>query len=422
MEGADLSDPSNTVMVTILTLPRFGLTMEEGTISSWNIQPGEEFNEGDILYEVETDKTTLEVEADRHGFLREILPEPLATIPVGAGVAIISDEADEPIDRSALNLMENSGGPECTDTAQEVVPAAECTAADSAQAPQELLAVPRARKLAEELGVDLAQVQGSGPQGRISAQDVERYHASLKMETPNYVSAQSALAPVSRGPDAERTLIAGSRKIIGQRLTQSKQEIPHGYCLYEVDMSCLMKLKKGLPYKATISDLAVYCLSRALEKYRGMNDMVQGDYIIHNSQINIGFAMDNGDGLIVPVIRDASNLSLAQIVQERQRLVKQSGMGRLSPADMEGGTITVSNLGMFGTSVVIPIINPPQGAIIGMGEIRKKVVVLDDDTMAIRPMMWLTLSGDHRLMDGVYAARFMQEFVYMLEKGISDIQ
>jgi len=393
-------------------MPRFGLTMEEGTIISWNVQPGEEFEEKDVLYEVETDKTNLEVEADRHGFLREILIDPLSTVPVGAAVAIVSDTADEPVDRAALEL----------DGVRESVPDIPVTPAaeppgqvQTAGEPAGILAVPRARKLAKELGVDVALIQGSSAEGRISAEDVTAYYNTVQAKPTDVLSR------ITGEQDVVRTPINGSRKIIAQRLTQSKQEIPHGYCLYEVDMSCALRLKKGLPYKATVSDMAVFCLSRALASYRVMNDSVQDEYIVHNPQINIGLAMDSGSDLVVPVIHNVEKLSLEQIAQERQRLVELAKVGRLSPSDLENATITLSNLGMFGTTVVIPIINPPQGAILGMGEIRRKVVALDDDSIAVRSMMWLSLAGDHRLMDGAYAARFMQEFVRMIESGIAEI-
>ncbi|CEP67362.1 Single hybrid motif [Moorella glycerini] len=380
-------------MATMVLLPKLGVTMEEGKIVNWCKQEGEEVAEGDILFEIETDKVTMEVEAREAGILRKILIAEGETVPVTTPVAIIGS-ADEDISEllgSGDNVQTNAG-----QARGAAMPGIEEERPGAAPKDKPILATPRAKKLAREKGVDLSKIEASGENGRIIEEDVMKYLEST--------SAQKDSIPLE-----------GIRKIIAERLSRSAQERPHVYFTREIDMATCLKLKEELNYKVTLTDFFVYAVSRALREYPAINVTLAGDEILRHAEVNVGIAVDAGKGLIVPVIKNADKKSLQEIAAERTNLVQLAREGKLIADQVEGGTFTVSNLGMYGVDEFTTIINPPESAILAVGATKKRLVVSEEGDIRIRPVAKVTLAVDHRVIDGALAARFLQAVTGLLE-------
>ncbi|MGI9862453.1 dihydrolipoamide acetyltransferase family protein [Moorella naiadis] len=388
-------------MATLVLLPKLGVTMEEGKIVNWCKQEGEEVAEGDILFEIETDKVTMEVEAKESGILRKILVPVDELVPVTTPVAIIGT-ADEDIreltgDKAS---QETISTPAATSSAPAPAPAETGPAKEAGNQP--LLATPRAKKMAREKGVDLRKVQGTGENGRIVEEDLIKY-----LETT------TAVAPSGAGET--RTLLEGIRQIIAERLSRSAQERPHVYFTKEIDMTACLKLKEEWDYKVTLTDFFVYAVGRALQEYPQVNVSLNENEIVQHAAANIGIAVDAGRGLIVPVIKDAGRKTLQEISTARAELVQLAREGKLTAEQVEGGTFTISNLGMYGVDQFTAIINPPESAILAVGTIKKQLVVSAEGDIKIRPITKVTLSVDHRLIDGALAARFLQAVGTVME-------
>ncbi len=304
-----------------------------------------------------------------------------------------------------------------------------------------LKASPLARRIAEEQGIDLSQVSGTGPGGRIVRDDIEDYleqrtsapttatPAPTTAPTPQQAPSQSALAPTTQPtalpPGSEAVPLSRVQSIIARRLTESKQTIPHFYVSSEVDMTDLLAMRQTFNVnageggvKVTVNDLIVKACALALEKFPEVNSSIQGDQFIRHKQINIGIAVDVPGALVVPVIRDANIKGVRSIAREAKSLIEKARANKLATTDLEGGTFSVSNLGMMDTSNFIAVINPPHAAILAVAAARKQYVPINDQP-TIRDIMTITLSADHRILYGATVARFLQEVKRLLQNPYS---
>jgi pyruvate dehydrogenase E2 component (dihydrolipoamide acetyltransferase) len=370
--------------------------MKEGTVVQWFKKEGEPVKKGEPLVEVLSEKVTYDVEAPASGILRKILAVEGVDVPVAGTLGIIA-EPDEPlpeIEEVAVALP--------PERIEEVAPLPEKEIVKKVR--ERVLASPAAKRLAREYGIDLAKVKGSGPEGRIVEVDVKRY---LEEET--------ALAPRVR----EIIPLTGIRKTTAERVSLSARTAPHSTVTMEVDMSNAVKLREKT--QVSYTDILVKAVARALEEQRGLNSTLEREQIKIYEDINIGVAVATEKGLVVPVIRNANKKSLTQVASTLKELVEKARVGRLTREDVTGGTFTITNLGMYGVEMFIPIINPPEAAILGVGKVAEKPVIINKE-IKIKPIMYLSLSFDHRIVDGAPAARFLQRVKQILESEPEDVR
>jgi pyruvate dehydrogenase E2 component (dihydrolipoamide acetyltransferase) len=430
-----------------VTMPRLSDTMEEGTISSWLKQPGDKVSKGDVIAQIETDKATMDLTAFEAGTLQEILAPAGSTVPIGQPVARIGDgkaapapkkqeapqnppgaEATKSVTPETPEAKENVGeAPEPTaqPDQQPVTPAT--TEPDRMPAPSangKFRASPMARHIAAEHGLDLSAIEGSGPQGRVIRADVEAALASGTQ--PSAAPTEEGEQPpdvAAQGEDDERVPLSQMRRTIARRMAESTRTVPHFFLTTTVDATELVELRKqildqtadsGVP-RISVNDLIVKGVALAIRKSPDVNVSFAEDSLIRHKRVNIGIAVATDRGLIVPVVRDADQKSVGQISRETRDLAERASAGKLQPADYSGGTFTVSNLGMFGVEQFNAVINPPEAAILAVGAIRKEPVEWHGD-VAIRERLSLTLSVDHRALDGATGARYLQALKTLLEQ------
>ncbi|MGH7846774.1 MAG: dihydrolipoamide acetyltransferase family protein [Candidatus Binatia bacterium] len=386
-------------MPTEVIMPALGMAQEKGTLVNWLKAEGESVTQGEPLMEVETDKATVEIEAPASGTLAHVSARAGDEVPVGQtlGVILAADENYET--RAPANIS-----PRRQSTTREPTPVA-VERSRSALGPARIVASPAAKRIAREKNSDLARIKGSGPEGSILAEDVLR--ASVG-EGAEIVPGQR-IVPLS-----------AMRRIVGERMAKSKQTAPHFYTSVDADMTeaerqRAKRKEHGATIVPSINDLILWACAQALKEFPPLNSAFTEQRIEFYSDINLGAAVALEDGLVVPVIRNADRLSLDQIAQQSRELADKAQKKKLVPADYEGGTFTVSNLGMFGVDSFIAIINPPQCGILAVGQVARRVVPYGDG-IAIRSMMTMILSADHRVADGVIAARFLQKVKGLLEK------
>jgi pyruvate dehydrogenase E2 component (dihydrolipoamide acetyltransferase) len=394
-------------------MPKAGQSMEEGVIVKWHAQPGATINKGAILFEIETDKATIEVEAPDSGRLARIVVAEGATSPVLLPVAYLAD-ADADVD--AFIAASGGGAAPVATSASVPLPAGDekPTPAVSDQAATtetgRVKASPAARKIAGERGVDLATVaRGSGPGGRILSTDVP----AAGVEKPAVVAA----APVTQGDlpaGVVRKRMSGMRKAIARNLTLSKTTIPHWYISSRINAGAMMSFYKSQKAKAgcSVNDVIVLACAKAIMEFPAMHSRVEGETVIEFPGANIGVAVGMDEGLVVPVVMNAERLTLAQLGMETKRLANQARAGKIE--NMGQGIFTISNLGMFGVDDFVAIINPPEAAILAVSAVREDVIV-KDGAMKAGQTVNLTLSADHRLIDGTLAAQFMARLKALLE-------
>jgi len=387
-------------------MPRLSDTMTEGILSQWLKHEGEQVSRGDVLAEIETDKATMELEADDSGVLTRILVEPGTTVPIGQPIAVIG-EPDAAAPQAAAAPA--AAAPQPTRP-----PAAGPAAPRSA----EVRTSPLARAIARQHGLDIATITGTGPGGRIVRADVQDAVAARdRATTPAPTAPAGSPAPAgSAAPGSADTEVRlnSIRRITAQRLTESAAA-PHFYLTSVVDAQPLLALRSelntqlagatGAP-RISVTDLLVCACAIALRAHPGVNSSWAGDHLVQRGQVNIGLAVALPDGLIVPVIRDADQLSLAQIEKTINDFGTRARDNKLKLEELQGGTFTISNGGVFGSLMSTPILNTPQSGILGMHRIQKRAMV-EDDQIVIRPMMYLALSYDHRLVDGREAVTFL---------------
>ncbi|MEI7760091.1 MAG: dihydrolipoamide acetyltransferase family protein [Thermoleophilia bacterium] len=406
-------------MTTEVKLPRLGQGMESGTIVRWLKAEGDPVKVHEPLYELDTDKVTQEVESEVDGVLLKILVQEGETA-VGATIAVIGQETDgapgasvpaEPV------TPKPSADPPREVVQQRVGPTGHTGDADvpGSRAGARLKASPLARRIARECGLDLSAVSGSGPDGRILAEDVERASTGI--------SSQAAAAPVVRQPAPEVEVIALStiRKTIARRLTEA-WAAPVFQLGVSADMTETLHLREQLvsrlaegDVKPTVNDLLTKFVGVALMQHRALNATFTGDEIHRHPGAHVGMAVAAPNGLVVPVIRDADRRSVQEIARARADLVGRARVGKLTLPDMEGGTFTISNLGMYGIEQFVAVLNPPQVAILAVGAVKDTPVVVDGE-IDIAPMMQVVLTCDHRAIDGADGAEFLQTLVALIEQ------
>lgn len=423
-------------MASELEMPKLSDTMTEGTILRWLKQEGETVEIGDEIAEIETDKATMAMEVFDEGVLTKILVGEGEKAAVGTVIGILGEEGEEaPAGESSSAKPAKPAETSPEPAKEESAPAATSASSSPAPAPatasdgSRLRVSPLARKIAEEKGVDLTNLSGSGPGGRIVKKDVEG--ASGGAPTSAQAAAPSAPAKASPAPQAinpvasgedQRIELSSMRKIIAERLLTSKVTIPHFYLHVEVDAAPLMSLRKQINEQAeqttgnkyTINDFIVKALINACVAVPEVNASFAGDHIVQYASVGIAVAVAVDDGLVTPVVKSAETKSLLQISREIKDIAARSREKKLRPDEFDGGTITISNLGSFGVDSFDAIVNPPQAAILSVGNIVKKPVVVGDE---IKPGLRLNLglSCDHRVVDGAVGAKFLAEIKKFIE-------
>ena len=402
-------------MATEVRLPQLGQTMEEGTIVNCMVKVGDEVKKGDVIFEIETDKATLEMESPAGGFVKHIVAELDQTLPVGE-VLLVLGEKDEEVPQSFL------------DSLKAAAPAGPTVAAE----PAKPKASPRAKKLAKDLGVDLAAVAGTGPAGKITEQDVKNAPAVLL--APSFLAKRGRGLRKNEAAGAEVKLGASIQlnklqRITAQRMLKSKREIPCFYLTVKADVTDLVRLRTEMNetgpapprggVKISYNDFIIRAVATGLEKFPIMTGQLAGDTIQLAEAINIGLAVSVPDGLIVPVIKDVNKKDVMRIARDRGELIEKAHNNKLLLTDLEGACITVSNLGAFGIESFIAIVIPGQCSILGIGQITDTCMP-DNGDIAVRKLMNLTLSVDHKVANGTYAAQFL-DFVRKLLEDTSNL-
>jgi len=403
-------------MVKEVRLPQLGQTMEEGTIVNCLVKVGDEVKKGDVIFEIETDKATLEMESPAGGYVKHILVKADETLPVGEPLLVLGDK-DEEVPQGFVDSLKGRAAA-APDTAQ-AVPAAQTTPAEPAKAEPakpagKIMASPRAKKLAVDLGVDLASVTGTGPAGKITEQDIK---AAADAKPVSAAQKKVSEAEVKLGQTIPLNRL---QKITAERMLKSKREIPCFYLTVKADVTKLVELRTKMnqngDVKISYNDFIIKAVATGLEKYPIMTGQLEGESIKLAGTINIGLAISVPDGLVAPILKDVNKKDIKQIAGDSQALVERARNNKLAPTDLEGGCITVSNLGAFGIDNFIPIVVPGQCSILGIGQITDTCVP-DNGNVLIRKLMNMTLSVDHKVANGAYAAQFLDFVRKQLENG-----
>ena len=398
-------------MSTDVIMPALGFDMTEGLLARWLVNEGDPVEKGRAIAEIETEKATVDIEAAASGILAKIVVHAGETVPVGTVIGVIAGAGE----KIAAAPAPAGAAPK---SAPASPPSSSAPAAEEGIAPAEgrVKASPVARKMAEEAGLDLSRVRGTGPGGRVLERDVqEAIAAGPPEETPG--------APT--GPEPGATVpLNKMRRAIARRMTESKAAAPHFYITVEINMDDAMKMREQLNTLApeaeriSVNDLVVAAAARTLARFPALNASYREGGLEMHPRVNIGIAVALEDGLIPPVLRDADRKTLKDIAAGSRALAERARSNRLRSDDLGGGTFTVSNLGMFDVDDFIAIINPPEAAILAVGAVTRRPVAAAGD-VRIAPLMKATLSVDHRVADGAQAGRFMQELKKLLESPVT---
>jgi pyruvate dehydrogenase E2 component (dihydrolipoamide acetyltransferase) len=452
-------------------MPKMGDTMVEGKLLTWHKHEGDEVEKGESLAEIETEKVNIEAESFFSGTLRKVLVAEGQTVPVGAPIALIGTP-DEPLP------AEYTGGPARTAASAQPGPGAQTSATSQSRAPQiatqpatvedqtspaqptatpqplpqpqpvgagayaaapaanghaatalttgRTFISPIARRIAQEHQLDISRVPGTGPNGRIIRDDVEAYLAQQRAAYGERPETAPVPQPVA-GEEVEVVPLSAMRRTIARRLQQSMQTAPHFYVTMSVETTRLAEFRHNAneyaealpePIKISVNDLIVKALALALSRMPQINVSFDGERLLVKKHVNVGVAVALEQGLIVPVIRDADKRSILEIARESRRLAEAARGGKLKPEEFEGGTFSVSNLGMYEVEEFTAVINPPESAILAVGAITPTPVVVDGQ-VAVRDRMKMTLSVDHRAIDGAQAAQFLREVKRLLEQPMA---
>lgn len=449
-------------MITSLTMPSLSPTMEEGSIAKWHIKVGDFVEQGTLLCSIETDKTTVDYESLDEGYLRQIIVKEGESARVNKLIAILTDSKDEdfaadlnkakvendqrlstsaaPIPQTGTNISAPTPAPVIVPvpTAKPSVsspippysPTPQISRTTTAAIPESdsIKASPLARKIAREKGIPLAQILGSGPGGRIVKENVENWVAPLAPINAGSNTSVANRKPTDLAPlygslvhiaPAQDVPLNQMRKIIGTRLLQSYQGAPAFFVGQKFTVDALLNLREQLNkhpgYKISINDLMVKCIALALRQVPKINASFQGEFIRYNDRVDISVAVAIPDGLITPIVRDADSKALGQISHEVKLLAAKATAGTLAPEEFQGGSFTISNLGMYGVTRFTSILNPPQAAILAVAGIQDELYRDANGNVADRKVMECTLTADHRVIDGALAAQFMQALKNLVE-------
>jgi pyruvate dehydrogenase E2 component (dihydrolipoamide acetyltransferase) len=432
-------------MAEYIVMPKLGFDMREAVLLNWLKNEGDEVKKGDIVAEIESDKATLELESQVSGTLLKYLVSAGDVAAIGSNLAVVGQPGEDvpaaeaaggkPAEAKVVDTKvespaktdrdeagarpapaQTSGQPAEAPAAE---PAPETTAAVSGEYPAGVKATPVARRMAQEQEVDLKQVSGSGPDGRIRRADVETFLQSGPKAAP--APATAAATPVASGPDTTEVATTRLRQAIARRMVESKTTVPHFYVTSEIDMAPAVTLRQQInallpeDHKVSINDMIVKAAALALREFPNLNAGFAGDKIVRHNRINVGSAVAVEGGLMTVVQKDTDKTPLAQVAADNKAMIARARSGKISPNDVTDGTFTVSNLGPFDVENFIAIINPPEAAILAVGSSRQVPVVVDGQ-LTVGTRMKVTISADHRVTDGAEAARYMQAFKKILEE------
>jgi len=434
-------------MAIEIKMPALSPTMESGTLSKWLVKEGDSVTSGDIIAEIETDKATMEVEAVDEGTMAKIVvPEGTEEVRVGTLIAMLAEEgedassisvpaggeapkaeapAEAPKTEATHATAQPSAAPAAAEPAQQVTQADTGTKAPAAPKDEKggrIFASPLARRIAKDAGIDLTQVKGTGPRGRIVKADVEKAKAE-GVPARAAAGAPAAAAPAAAIPGApdrpyEEVKLSSMRKTIARRLTEAKQQVPHFYLTVDINLDPLMALRKQINsregVKVSVNDFLIKAAAAALVQEPAMNVQYAGDKLYQLKVADISVAVAIEGGLITPVIRDADKKGLLAISNEMKDLAQRAKDGKLKPEEYQGGGFSISNLGMFGIKHFDAVINPPQAGILAVGAGEKRPIV-KDDAVSIATIMTVTLSVDHRAVDGAIGAKWLAAFKGLVE-------
>lgn len=451
-------------MATELTMPQMGYDMQEGTVVRWLKTEGSPVQMGEAVAEIETDKAVVEFESYGEGILLQILVAEGTTVPVGETIAIVGAESEVPVASTPDEPTPAVEAEPPVSTAIPLDPPAQPVSTNGGvvvedvtpPAPQgRLFATPAARKIAEEQAIDLKQIEGTGPRGRITKDDVLSFAShpleavaeapvtpviedapvheavpepeSESVATPEPVAAAAPPAPAAESVSEDGLIpLSRMRQQIARVTVRSKSEKPHFYVNTDIDMTQVMALRGQINQslsdegiRVTVNDLIVKACVMTLKKYPKFNSFYQENGIKTNDAINIGVAIAIEEGLIVPALLDCGDKSLRELAAASKDLAERSANGTLSNQEYAGGTFAISNLGMFGVTSFVAIIQPPQSAVLAVGAVAKRPVVGEDDQIKVAQIMTATISGDHRIVDGAEGAQFVNEVKRLLENPLS---
>jgi len=411
-----------------ILMPALSPTMTEGNLLKWHKKEGDAVRAGDVVAEIETDKATMEVEATDEGRLgRIVVPEGTEGVPVNAVIALLLGE-----DEDAASLAKAEAAPAPAAPAKPAPtppsPAAKPAAPPAKPAPDvappaagdRVFASPLARRMAEQAGLDLAAMKGSGPHGRIVKADIDTARGRA---APVAAAAAPAVAPAAGLPAYTELPVSGVRKIVARRLVEAKREAPHFYLTIDCEIDGLLKIRQDLnarsdDYKLSVNDFVIRAAALALKRVPAANASWAETVIRRYHAADISVAVAIPDGLITPIVRNADAKGLAAISNEMKDLADRARAGKLKPEEFQGGTFSVSNLGMYGIREFAAVINPPQGAILAVGAGEKRAIV-KDGALAVATVMSCTLSVDHRVVDGVVGAEFLAAFKKLIEDPLT---
>ena len=418
-------------MSEVVNMPKLGFDMQEGTLVRWVKTVGESVTSGEVIAEIETDKATVEVEAYATGTILKQFVEENSIVEVGAPIAVIGAEGEEVPDGDVSTPQPKAGKSEIKQTPVEEkkVSSPPKAAAPSGNGssgngyPSSIKASPLARRMAEDQGIDLTAVSGSGPGGRIVKRDIEGFEPGVDAPAAPVSTGTPSVAPVSPFPsdaEVEELELSRMRKIVGERTQASFQYVPHFFVTTEIDMAEALKLRKEVnaslddASKVTVNDLIVKATALTLRKFPNLNTHFHGNRLARHKRINIGIAVALENGLLNVVCQDADRRTLSDIAVKNKGMIQNARDGRVKPEDVEGATFTVSNLGAYDVDHFLAIINPPEAGILAVGSAKEIPVVVDGQiTVGVR--MKATVSVDHRVSDGAEGAKFLQYLKELLE-------
>jgi pyruvate dehydrogenase E2 component (dihydrolipoamide acetyltransferase) len=401
-------------MHTAVEMPALSSTMKQGTVVKWYKSEGDSIKKGEVLFEVETDKVNVEVESFVSGFLRKIIIDEGIEVPIRTVIAIIADTMDEdiPADFEAARSVHVPTSEERTPEKATEMPDHKMT---------KIKISPLARRIAEEKGIDFRVVRGSGPGGRITRKDVESAAEDLSGVPSVWIEAEDELGIPSGTDEYEDIPLTKMRKVVAKRLQQSKMNAPHFYVDMTADATEISKLKtilgtrsEKLRAKISYNDIIIKVVAKALKEFPVMNASFLEDRIRLHKPVNIGVAVAIEEGLVVPVLKNVDQKSISQISREAAELANKARSKKLLPHEYEGGTFTITNLGMFGVEGFHAIINPPESGILAVSAVVPKPVV-EGEEIIIRPCLKLSLAVDHRVIDGAVAAQFLARVKELVE-------
>lgn len=425
-------------MAIELLMPALSPTMEEGTLAKWLVKEGDTVKSGDVIAEIETDKATMEFEAVDEGVIGKItVAEGTEGVLVNAQIAILLEEGEDASAMANVGAAAPAAAPAAPATPEATAVAAPAPSAPVAASGARVFASPLARRIAAQKGLDLTGIAGSGPKGRIVKADVENATAAPKVETPKAAAAAAApaapqgasaatVAKMYEGREFEEIALDGMRKVIAARLSEAKQTIPHFYLRRDIKLDALLSFRSQLNkqleargVKLSVNDFIIKAVAVALQQVPEANAVWAGDRVLQMKSSDVAVAVAIEGGLFTPVLEDADMKSLSALSTQMKDLAKRARDRKLAPQEYQGGSFAISNLGMFGIDNFDAIVNPPHAGILAVGAGKKQPVVGEDGELTVATVMSVTMSVDHRVIDGAVGANLLNAIVENLENPVA---